>query len=108
MNTSSMNTSAMKKILVIGSTVADIIIELDRLPVTAEDVHVKTQSMSLGGCAHNVAVMACLSMGLSLSEALAAANAVSAKIVSVKGALLRQEEFRQALDHLSFYPRFGL
>ncbi|MDD6815672.1 MAG: PfkB family carbohydrate kinase [Firmicutes bacterium] len=52
-----MKKSAMKKILVIGSTVADIIIELDRLPVTAEDVHVKSQSMSLGGCAHNVADM---------------------------------------------------
>lgn len=57
MNMSSMNTSAMKKILVIGSTVADIIIELDRLPATAEDVHVTSQSMSLGGCAHNAAAM---------------------------------------------------
>lgn len=47
----------MKKILVIGSTVADIIINLDRLPKTAEDVHIKSQSMSLGGCAHNVADM---------------------------------------------------
>lgn len=47
----------MKKILVIGSTVADIIINLDFLPTTAQDVHVKSQSMSLGGCAHNVADM---------------------------------------------------
>ncbi len=47
----------MKKILVIGSTVADIIINLDVLPTTAQDVHVKSQSMSLGGCAHNVADM---------------------------------------------------
>ncbi len=47
----------MKKILVIGSTVADIIVNLDFLPTTAQDVHVKSQTMSLGGCAHNVADM---------------------------------------------------
>lgn len=47
----------MKKILVIGSTVADIIINPDFLPTTADDVHVKSQTMSLGGCAHNVADM---------------------------------------------------
>ena len=45
----------MKKILIIGSTCADIIIELeDHLPSSGEDVHVKSQRMSLGGCAHNV------------------------------------------------------
>ncbi len=45
----------MKKVLVIGSTVADVIIELvDHLPATGEDVHVKQQKMSLGGCAFNV------------------------------------------------------
>lgn len=52
-----MKESERKKLLVIGSTVADIIIELGRLPVTAEDVHIKSQAMSLGGCAHNVADM---------------------------------------------------
>lgn len=52
-----MEHSQVKKILVIGSTVADIIINLDFLPTTAQDVHVKSQSMSLGGCAHNVADM---------------------------------------------------
>ena len=31
----------MKKILVIGSTVADVIVNLDVLPKTAEDVHIK-------------------------------------------------------------------
>lgn len=60
------------------------------------------------GDGHCGAVMACLAMGLSLSEALAAANAVSAKIVSVKGALLRQEEFRQALERFPSYPHFGM
>ena len=47
----------MKKILVIGSTVADIIINVDYLPTTAQDVHLHSQSMSLGGCAHNVSDM---------------------------------------------------
>lgn len=43
----------MKKVLVIGSAVVDVIITLDHLPGKSEDVHVKTQSMSLGGCAYN-------------------------------------------------------
>lgn len=44
----------MKKILVIGSTVVDIIINVDILPKTGQDVHVISQEMSLGGCAYNV------------------------------------------------------
>ncbi len=44
----------MKQILVIGSTVVDVTIRLDRLPKTSEDVHVLKQSMSLGGCAYNI------------------------------------------------------
>lgn len=44
----------MKKVLVIGSTVADIIIRLDKIPTTGGDVNVKWQKMSLGGCAFNV------------------------------------------------------
>ena len=47
----------MKKSLVIGSTVADIIINLDVLPTTTQDVHIKSQTMSLGGCAYNVSDM---------------------------------------------------
>lgn len=47
----------MRKILVIGSTVADIIINVDYLPTTAQDIHLHSQSMSLGGCAHNVSDM---------------------------------------------------
>lgn len=43
----------MKQILVIGSTVVDIIIQIPHLPQTAEDVHVSRQTMSLGGCAYN-------------------------------------------------------
>ncbi len=44
----------MKKILIIGSTVSDIIINIDHLPDSQGDVHVKSQEMALGGCAYNV------------------------------------------------------
>lgn len=47
----------MKKVLVIGSTVVDVIIQVDRLPRTQEDVHVLHQHMSLGGCAYNTSDM---------------------------------------------------
>ncbi len=47
----------MKKLLVIGSTVTDVIINVDFLPSTAQDVHILSQSTSLGGCAHNVSDM---------------------------------------------------
>ena len=45
--------SAMNKILVIGSAVADVIITLPHLPDRCEDVHVRTQHMTLGGCGMN-------------------------------------------------------
>ncbi len=45
----------MKPALIIGSTCVDIIINIPHLPVTQEDIHPTAQSMSLGGCAHNVA-----------------------------------------------------
>lgn len=45
----------MKKTLVIGSTVLDIIIQIDHLPKTSEDIHIKRQRMALGGCAYNAA-----------------------------------------------------
>ena len=45
----------MKKILVIGSVAADIVIRLDRLPARSEDVHVISQEMRLGGCAAETA-----------------------------------------------------
>lgn len=44
----------MKKTLVIGSAVADVIINLDHLPGKSEDVHVLQQNVSLGGCGFNV------------------------------------------------------
>ncbi len=45
----------MKKILLIGSTCVDVIIEIDHLPHTAEDVQPKRQTLALGGCAYNAA-----------------------------------------------------
>lgn len=45
----------MSKALVIGSTVCDIMIYLDKLPQRQGDTHISHQSMSLGGCAFNVA-----------------------------------------------------
>ena len=44
----------MKKVLVIGSTVTDIIVKLSHLPVTGEDINIWGQKMSIGGCAFNV------------------------------------------------------
>lgn len=44
----------MKKVLVIGSTVVDIIIRLSKLPTTGVDINLKWQKMSIGGCAFNV------------------------------------------------------
>ncbi|MDD2959580.1 MAG: PfkB family carbohydrate kinase [Lachnospiraceae bacterium] len=43
----------MKQVLVIGSAVVDVIINLDQLPGRSQDVHVLSQTMSLGGCAYN-------------------------------------------------------
>lgn len=46
-----------KNIMVIGSTCVDIIINIDHLPKTEEDIHPSSQSLALGGCAYNVASM---------------------------------------------------
>lgn len=47
----------MKPALIIGSTCIDVIINLDHLPKTAENLHPTSQSLKLGGCAYNVASM---------------------------------------------------
>ncbi len=47
----------MKPALIIGSTCVDIIIHLDHLPSTMENLHPTSQSMAIGGCAYNVAYM---------------------------------------------------
>lgn len=45
----------MKKCLVIGAAMLDIIMQIDRLPLTGEDIYAKRQDMAVGGCAYNVA-----------------------------------------------------
>ena len=44
----------MKQTLVIGSAVVDVIVNIPHLPKTGEDVHISTQTRSLGGCAYIV------------------------------------------------------
>ena len=44
----------MKKTLVIGSAVCDIVMPVDHLPSRGEDINLYRQEMSLGGCAFNV------------------------------------------------------
>ncbi|WP_313637712.1 PfkB family carbohydrate kinase [Paenibacillus sp. FSL K6-0276] len=43
-----------RKILVIGAAVVDVIIQLDKLPKTAEDVMAEHKETVVGGCAYNV------------------------------------------------------
>lgn len=45
----------MKKCLVIGATMLDIIMKVDNLPKTGDDIYAKSQEMMIGGCAYNVA-----------------------------------------------------
>ena len=45
----------MASILVFGSSCVDVIVKLDHLPVTEEDMHVSSQQFRVGGCAYNVA-----------------------------------------------------
>ena len=44
-----------KSVLVIGSTCADVIIRVDHLPRTEENMHPKGQQFRMGGCAYNAA-----------------------------------------------------
>ncbi len=45
----------MKKVLMIGSTVCDIVLNLDHLPSRQEDVHPEKMITRIGGCAFNAA-----------------------------------------------------
>ena len=44
-----------KNVLVIGSTCVDVIIRVDHLPRTEENLHPQSQRFAIGGCAYNVA-----------------------------------------------------
>ena len=45
----------MKNALVIGSTCVDVIIRIDHLPRTEENLHPDSQRFAVGGCAYNAA-----------------------------------------------------
>jgi len=45
----------MKNVLVIGSTCVDVILRVDHLPRTEENIHPESQRFAIGGCAFNVA-----------------------------------------------------
>ena len=45
----------MKNVLVIGSTCVDVIIRIDHLPRTEENLHPQSQRFAVGGCAYNAA-----------------------------------------------------
>ena len=45
----------MKSVLVIGSTCVDVIIRVNHLPKTEENIHPYSQRCAIGGCAYNVA-----------------------------------------------------
>lgn len=42
------------KVLVIGSTVVDVILNVKKMPSIGEDENINEQSLSIGGCAYNV------------------------------------------------------
>src|SRR5574344_1790603 len=44
----------MKQILVLGSTCVDVLLNIDHVPLTGEDVSIPEQELRLGGCAYNV------------------------------------------------------
>ena len=44
-----------KHVLAVGSTCVDVVVRLDHLPVSEEDMHIAGQSFRMGGCAYNVA-----------------------------------------------------
>lgn len=45
----------MDKCLVIGAACLDIMMEIDRLPISGEDIQIKNEYTTIGGCAFNVA-----------------------------------------------------
>ena len=45
----------MKNALIIGSSCVDVIIRIDHLPKTEENLHPDSQRFAIGGCAYNVA-----------------------------------------------------
>ena len=44
-----------KKVLIIGAAIVDIIINIEKLPHSGEDITAKSTKHTIGGCAFNVA-----------------------------------------------------
>ena len=44
----------MGKLLIIGSTCVDVVLRMDHLPVTGEDLQPESQQFSVGGCGWNM------------------------------------------------------
>jgi sugar/nucleoside kinase (ribokinase family) len=47
----------MKQVLVVGSTCVDVLLSVNHVPVSGEDISVSTQQLRIGGCAYNVSDM---------------------------------------------------
>ncbi|GFI61458.1 bifunctional ribokinase/ribose-5-phosphate isomerase A [Clostridiales bacterium] len=86
----------MKKVLVIGSTVADIIVRLSEIPTTGGDINIKWQKMALGGCAFNV------------SQAIAFCNVpyllFSPTGTGIYADYVRKELERKSIPRAEIYP----
>lgn len=80
-------------ILVIGSVTCDVSLYVDHLPSTEEDVNVRKQKMSVGGCAYNVANM------LRLMQ-------VKHQLVSVNGTGLYASFVRDEMAEKGMKPMF--
>ncbi|MEE8807615.1 MAG: PfkB family carbohydrate kinase [Lactimicrobium sp.] len=46
----------MKNLLVIGAACTDVLLKVDHLPVTGEDLNLQSQQLSIGGCGYNAAL----------------------------------------------------
>lgn len=76
-------------VLVIGSVTCDVSLYVDHLPAVEEDVNVRKQKMSVGGCAYNVANMLRL-MGVKH-------QLVSCNGTGLYGSFIRQEMKRKGM-----------
>lgn len=80
----------MKNVLVFGSTCVDVIIRIDHLPRTEENLHPQSQRFAIGGCAYNVA------------NILGRAGADMVFVTPVGGQGVYGPFVRDALDRLGF------
>ena len=80
----------MKRALFIGAACIDVVIYLDRLPRTEEDIQPDKQVMSLGGCACNAACAAkLLCSDITFAGAVGTGVFVRATSRSIQGCGLR-------------------